>query len=506
MSKAGAGLFLSLALVVPVIADEASTRPAAPTPAALRKPAAQVDQTYRADISVARDPQAKSALAGKILAAATDEQKLDTKYAMLIKAIQLAIEGDDPQTALKAVEQVDQTWQADGLKLKAQTLGKTLRYLTSHDDQVAFVHLAQPVINQAVTEKRYDIAQDLNDAATTAARRANDSDLITQCIARGAEVVELRTAQSRVTAAFARLKTRPDDAAANTAVGRYECYIEDKWSDGLARLARGSDPMLRTLAARELPENLTAKARIAIADSWWDLSRAEAPIARGHIQLHAASLYKAALADLDGPAKQRVEKRLADFDAANAPKPPPVAAAPTPPAAISNGPIVQSLVRAPEAQQIIQDVLRDFPDVLKDVKQATLLTYHDGSQLNHGEGGSRPIPGSHSGSPAVATITTTSKFIFWGYADHWMPGRYLVVYRMQAIPPIVAGNTGVMDIYTDGNKVGQHTIKPTEMPPGQWAQIPMIVRISMAQNGEFRLYSNEKRVLALDRIYVYALE
>jgi hypothetical protein len=197
-------------------------------------------------------------------------------------------------------------------------------------------------------------------------------------------------------------------------VGRYKCFIEHKSTEGLAKLAAWNDPTLKALAAKDLAENLPAAAKVAVADSWWDLSRQEAPIARRHIQSHAGEIYKALATDLTGPAKQRMEKRLAELADASAPK---TAAAPpaAPPAAADAAPqvTVQNLTQAPEAAGVVQEVLRDYPDTFKDIRQVTLITYHDGSQLNHGPGGGRPMPGAYSFSPFVSTAKS---FIFWGYS------------------------------------------------------------------------------------------
>src|SRR3954468_23179083 len=99
---AAIGLVVTV-LCAPVLADEPTSRPAVPNAAALRKATAQVDQQYREDVAKARDAEAKSALAKKILDAAKDEEKPDVKYVLLNKAMQSAIAAGDAQTASDAV-------------------------------------------------------------------------------------------------------------------------------------------------------------------------------------------------------------------------------------------------------------------------------------------------------------------------------------------------------------------------------------------------------------------
>src|ERR1700730_16705658 len=97
-ARALLGLFVAM-IASFALADEPATRPALPTAPALRKSTTQVDQLYRDDVAKARDQQAKSALARKILDAAKDEEKADVKYALLNKAIQSAVAAGDVATA-----------------------------------------------------------------------------------------------------------------------------------------------------------------------------------------------------------------------------------------------------------------------------------------------------------------------------------------------------------------------------------------------------------------------
>src|SRR5205085_2099045 len=80
--------FALLLLMVPALslADEPTTRPAVPPGVALRKAVTQVDQIYRQEFAKAREPQAKMALAKKILDAGRDEQNPENKYALLNKS------------------------------------------------------------------------------------------------------------------------------------------------------------------------------------------------------------------------------------------------------------------------------------------------------------------------------------------------------------------------------------------------------------------------------------
>ena len=74
-------------------------------------------------------------------------------------------------------------------------------------------------------------------------------------------------------AAREKLKTDPDDAAASLAVGRWSCFWQGDWEEGLKLLAKGSDAALKSLAAEELAAK-PAKADDSVArgDAWWNMA------------------------------------------------------------------------------------------------------------------------------------------------------------------------------------------------------------------------------------------
>jgi hypothetical protein len=482
-------------------ADEPATKPAVPTATAMRKATAQVDQLYRDDVAKARDQQAKSALARKILDAAKDEEKAEVKYALLNKGLQSAVAAGDAATASEAVDRIEDTWQVDGAKLRAETLAKTSHVLHTADEQTAFVRLVQPMVEKMIADKKFDAAKSLNDAAVGAAR-GSDPALAKEITAKGAEIVERRTAESRVAFASGVLKTKPDDPAANATMGKYECYIEGKWPEGLAKLSKGNDAALKALAGKDLAEDATAESKVAAADVWWDLARKESEVARRHIQQHAAELYKAALPSLTGVAKQKVDKRLGEIADVSAPRP---VAPPAPVAATPDAPkiTVRNLSRATEAQAIIDAVGRDYPDTLKGINQATLLYYRDASQLSHGQGGSRPLKGAYSTSPSISSAPT---FLFFGLSDPFKPGKYLVVYRVQLMKGNGAANAFQTDVYFQGEALGRRFVKASEVPVGEWKAIAMSLAVTMALSGEYRVYAGKDATVALDRVYVFAVQ
>jgi formylglycine-generating enzyme required for sulfatase activity len=112
-----------------------------------------------------------------------------------------------------------------------------------------------------------------------------------------------------------RLKTKPDDPDACLAVGRWHCFYQGNWDEGLKLLAKGSDDALKSLAAEELASKPSkADQRVARGDGWWDLAEKAVGKAKAAMRQRAGQWYQEAMPDLaPGLGKSRVEKRLAQI-------------------------------------------------------------------------------------------------------------------------------------------------------------------------------------------------
>lgn len=70
--------------------------------------------------------------------------------------------------------------------------------------------------------------------------------------------------------AEAALAANPNDAAASLTVGKYLAFAKNEWPAALPRLAKGSDPVLRSLAERELAGPKTGAEKVELGDAWAD--------------------------------------------------------------------------------------------------------------------------------------------------------------------------------------------------------------------------------------------
>jgi hypothetical protein len=113
-------------------------------------------------------------------------------------------------------------------------------------------------------------------------------------------------------AQLAKLKTSPDDPAANLFVGSYYCFTRAEWEKGLPLLAKGSDAALKKLAAEDLSDSQKDASAARLGDDWWKVGERQAESLRAKTWQHAAGFYQRELAAATGLRRTLLEKRISD--------------------------------------------------------------------------------------------------------------------------------------------------------------------------------------------------
>ena len=118
------------------------------------------------------------------------------------------------------------------------------------------------------------------------------------------------------------LKSHPDDAEANLAVGRWYCVNKDDWEKGLPGLAKGGDSELCQTAQEDLKSPEGAEAQLKLADAWWDLAAKARGALQDALRLRAGYWYKQLLGEATGGlVRVKIQKRLDQIEEIGRPLP-----------------------------------------------------------------------------------------------------------------------------------------------------------------------------------------
>ncbi|MDB5314135.1 MAG: hypothetical protein JWO38_8337 [Gemmataceae bacterium] len=279
-----------------------------------KKIEADVRGLYRAEYAK------KFAADQRALAARLLQLGLDTtgdpaaRYVLFREATDLAAKAADPALALKAVSHLAAEFRVDGPALTAAVLEKAAAAAAVPSAHRAVAATALVAVDEAVRADRYDEAVRLAGLAARAAARAKDDGLAKKAAAREKEVKEVAAGYELVKAADARLRTDPTDAGAARAVGRFRCLLKGDWDGGLPLLAQTGDGRLRDLARQDLGSPMKPDERMALADGYWDLAGAETGAAATQLRRRAGHVYRLALPDLGGLARERAGRRVEEVD------------------------------------------------------------------------------------------------------------------------------------------------------------------------------------------------
>lgn len=264
-----------------------------------------------------KDEYAKKSAADQIALAKqllnrSSEMKEDTAalYIMLREARDIAAGAGDPETSLRAVDEMAKVFAVQSAPLKLAALGKTTA--ASKDPEVlraaARGYLA--LVAEAVRVDDYDSAVAAAGKAEIAAKSAQDPVLPTRAQEVQKDLPGLKSEYQRVKADLD--KAAPADAEA---VGRYLCFVRGAWDAGLLHLSNGAKGPLKAAVDKDLARPLEAEKQLEAADAWWDVFLKEkSPWRKAKIAARAQSWYEQAAGTATGLTKVKLDKRLAELE------------------------------------------------------------------------------------------------------------------------------------------------------------------------------------------------
>lgn len=304
----------------PAIGDVVVKIQPVPAAADLGKVGATLDSQYPAING--GTPVAHLQRAGALIDAGESVSQTDptSYYAHLTRAIDSAVAGKSVALVTQISERVVDRFAVDELSFRAEPLLKLAATVTGVAESHVLATRMIPLIEAAVREDDFVLAERLLTAAEQCAARATSRDVVT------AQQVRALAGEVRTTkAAYQNVRTAMEAVAAGratpkdlTAAGRYTALFKGHWSRGLEMLAACDDPKLKALAAQDLAATTAAAEpdRIAIADGWWNLSAAETGVTKLKAMERASEWYQLASVAAAGPGNDTAQARIAQVTAA----------------------------------------------------------------------------------------------------------------------------------------------------------------------------------------------
>jgi hypothetical protein len=303
--------------------DEPKRTPEAPMPpqvarseppdeAAQAEVSAKIDEIYGARLQEANTPERQRALAGELLGTALESSEDAVRYVLLHRVQQLADRGEDPVTALKAIDALDARFEIDAWQHRLDTLKRMAETSKSKVRRAMAAGAAVELVSRAGEAERFEIADQLAEAAATAARRMRYFPLATYASSLRKEIQAAKETHDAMETARQTLTAAPEDTAAHGVLGRGLCLSSGDWEGGLSHLVQGDDAALASAAKRDLAaEGATPQQQVEAAEAWWELAQQRDESEQAALRSRARHWYETALnGDIAALTKKKVEDRL----------------------------------------------------------------------------------------------------------------------------------------------------------------------------------------------------
>jgi hypothetical protein len=239
------------------------------------------------------------------------------KYVLIQAAKVMAKNAGDLDLAFSAISALDDSFEIRALSEKVDVFKDVSQAARDDEQRTTVAQAASELATAAADAGMYDDAKQIVTAGLTVARKLRDRDkeLIANLAALEREMDGYLKEYEKVKTSLATLETQPTDAQANLIAGRFRCFFEGNWEDGVPMLALSDDSVLKAIALKELSAPEGGAKQAAIGDAWWDFSEQEKDSEVAAMALdRAGHWYGMAQGSLTGLAAKRVEKRIADIE------------------------------------------------------------------------------------------------------------------------------------------------------------------------------------------------
>jgi hypothetical protein len=291
--------------------------PMKPAPAPIPDPARQrevekaIKDVFKTEYAKKAPPDVQ-AFARKLLQQALETQDDPAaRFVLLRESRDLATQCGDLETALAAISATGQWFQFDAVGAKTAALTKAAASLRGPEGALMLTKAYLQIVEEATAAAQYDAAAAAGVKAEASAKTINDPSLLAKVQAVSRDAAQIQKESNAVKVHRKTLEDKPDDPAANLAMGRFLCLAAGDWEQGLPMLSKGSDADLKALALRDLARPSEGPELAALGDAWWTLSEKESGAAgKKRLRARAWTWYKLALPSTTGLAKVKIEARL----------------------------------------------------------------------------------------------------------------------------------------------------------------------------------------------------
>ncbi|MCH2182406.1 MAG: J domain-containing protein [Mariniblastus sp.] len=249
----------------------------------------------------------------EIYAFKDEEQDPNNQYAIIIYALEVAIEAGHWEEALAYIARLKADFPIDDLPLQidaVKTWDKLIKNLVGQlraEKRQELEKLVNQFANRAYADHRFDEAAELFELAD---KLIPSQDARKKAVHRmNLHSHDLAKKHASMMAIRDRLKNN-NDPEQRLQLGKFWCFDVGDWPLGLPYLATGSDPKISAAAQLDLAGAQTREQRRAIADAWYELAQDLKGADEQGTGQRAVTLYRDLLLEETGLKLKETETRI----------------------------------------------------------------------------------------------------------------------------------------------------------------------------------------------------
>jgi tetratricopeptide (TPR) repeat protein len=286
----------------------------------MKKAETDIREVYKAEYQV-KDPAKKQEFANKLLDQALQIKNgsdLPTKCVLLREAYLMSTNPDGLETAFKAANALNDSFQTvDLTEMKSNALVTAQKVAKTQKDLEILANNYVPVIDEALTQDKYDNASTMAKSLKTVATSLKNKDLVDKAVKYEKDIPALKTEYNTAAKALETLTQNPADPSANLTYGKFLAKKGD-WDKAMEYFFKTSDVDLQEAAKAELlvkSGNAEADTYMKAAEKWEAIGKKNKGIDQERFFGRAVECYQNALSSTTNPiAKAKIEKKLKEFE------------------------------------------------------------------------------------------------------------------------------------------------------------------------------------------------
>lgn len=285
----------------------------APDAASLADAEKTIRTLYKDDYAK-KTPKDRAFLGQKLLDQARQSKDVPPSQYVLYREAQDALaQAGELTLSFDAIDEWGRRFVIDAVDYKVKAIASAAKVAKTAEEGLALGLAHLKAADAAALADRFDIADKEAQAAIATARKAANVPALNRALARSKEIADQKAVYDKLKKSRDALAANSDDAEANLAVGKYQCFVKGNWDAGLPLLAKGSEEPLRDLAARDLAAPKDPAAQVEVGDGWWDVGEKSAGAVKFVSHGRAVAWYDKAIPKLQGLPKVKADQRASEY-------------------------------------------------------------------------------------------------------------------------------------------------------------------------------------------------